>query len=154
MTASPGRTPAADRAFTAAATSLRISCAILVPSRIRADMVPACLNLTPRGIRVRPKGQGPGKTIKLKQKISRPGPASLDPVPGDFHPPSLSAASRVPPSPVVQCPSHDCQRPPGNAGLSSLQAGARVPPEPGKPEMYAMPPGLRGEGRYPRHADR
>ena len=55
---------------------------------------------------------------------------------------------------VVQCPSHDCQRPPGNSRLSRLQAAARVPPEPGKPEMYTMPPGLCGEGRHPDHADR
>src|SRR5271155_3219143 len=38
MTARPGRTPAAAMEFTSAATSRRISCAILMPSRILAGI--------------------------------------------------------------------------------------------------------------------
>src|ERR1700677_974313 len=38
MTASPGRIPAATMVFTSAATSLRMSLAILVPSRILAGI--------------------------------------------------------------------------------------------------------------------
>src|SRR5208282_6581899 len=124
ITASPGRTPAAAMVATSAATSPRMSFAILVPSRILA------------GIRA------PGFGFRASARKSYTAEAA-----GEMtrHRDILRVRSGT-------IPCHDCQGLAGNPGLSGVQATPRVPGESGELEVQAVPPRLCGKRRHPHHA--
>ena len=121
--------------FTSAATSLRISLAILTPSIIFA------------GIRA------PGLGIEVSDRKSYTGePArGLTATTRRF---SLGRLSRAAVSSSqsrrgVQCFCHDRQGSVGNSGLSRVQTIAGISRESRELEMPAVPPGVRGQGRHP-----
>src|SRR5258706_13441676 len=110
-TARPGQTPAAAMVFASAATSLRMSFAIFVPSRIRAGIIyfPEILSYGVRGISPRTHRD----TERAPVPVFRYLLFSVSPWWTAF---GYNAR-------------HDCQRLAGNSGLSGVQAGARVPGE-------------------------
>src|SRR5580692_10089150 len=134
--------PAAAMALTSIATSRRISCAILVPSRMVAGM------LAP-GFSFRASARKSYTECAHQNQVAVLSPEwrVASPV---YREPSDSRDSRRVTSMSYNAP-HDCQGSAGNSGVSGVQAGARLSGEPGEFEVHGVSPGLRSQGRYSYH---